>query len=402
MLVVVPAPVFPDRASGDRRLAAVLKLLESLVDVDLYHESDLEVDSRFGYRPLRGRSWANVALAGTLCRARYKGVLIEFWWVAERTISVARARQPWAACIVDSVDVHFLREQSAVAVGAMGAETVAHNKAHELAIYAAADAVIVVSDEERRALQAEGIRTPVLVIPNIVPLRERPTQARIPEVLFVGGFRFPPNQDGIAWFVRECWALVRQAVPEARLVIVGSNATREVKELAEVPGVEVCGYVPDTGPYLDRAAVSIAPLRYGGGMKGKVCEALASGVPVVTTSVGTQGIPLVSGISACIVDSPREFADAVVSILRSPADAERMGAKGREVMVGLCSAQAVAPQVQKLVELVRASPSASAAALAKWWWTAAGVFGVRMALGVARILGLRGLWRSWRRRRPLC
>ena len=160
--------------------------------------------------------------------------------------------------------------------------------------------------------------------------------------------------------------LVRQTVPEARLIIVGSNATREVKEPAEVPGVEVCGYVPDTGPYLDRAAVLIAPLRYGGGMKGKVCEALASGVSVVTTSVGAQGIPLVSGISACIADSPREFADAVVSILRSPADAERMGAKGREVMVGLCSAQAVAPQVQKLVELVRASPSASAAALAKW------------------------------------
>lgn len=109
MLVVVPEPVFPDHASGDRRLAAVLTLLESFADVDLYHESDLEVDGRFGYRPLRGRSWANdfLGLPGTLCRARYKGVFIEFWWVAERTISVARARQPWAACIVDSVDVHF-------------------------------------------------------------------------------------------------------------------------------------------------------------------------------------------------------------------------------------------------------------------------------------------------------
>ena len=80
MLVVVPEPVFPDRASGGRGLAAVLKLLESFVDVDLYHEGDLEVDGRFGYRPLRGWSWANgfLGLPGTLCRAVTKACSSSF------------------------------------------------------------------------------------------------------------------------------------------------------------------------------------------------------------------------------------------------------------------------------------------------------------------------------------
>jgi glycosyltransferase involved in cell wall biosynthesis len=260
--------------------------------------------------------------------------------------------------------------------------------------------VIVASEEDRRALQAEGVKTPLLLIPIIVPLRERPRMMRAAEVLFVGGFNHAPNVDGILWFVKECWDAVRRAVPDARLSVVGSNPTREVMELAGASGVEVHGYVADTAPYLDRAAVSIAPLRYGAGMKGKVCEALASGVPLVTTSVGAQGIPLVSGISARIADMPREFSDAVVWALQSPAGADAMGDQGRDVISRICSVPAVLPQVGALVDFLKRRPQPSLVALLKWWCEAA-CFRVRwVSRRCVALFGGRWLRRWWRSRRP--
>jgi hypothetical protein len=112
--------------------------------------------------------------------------------------------------------------------------------------------------------------------------------------------------------------------------------------------VGVQGYVPTTAPYLQRAAVSIAPLRFGGGMKGKVCEALAAGVPLVTTADGAAGIPLQHGVDAWIASDAAGFSRGVVECLRKTDWAESMGRRGRETIEQLCGEPAVRRQVSEL------------------------------------------------------
>ena len=149
--------------------------------------------------------------------------------------------------------------------------------------------MIVLTAEDDEVLRGEAGIPRRFRIPNIVQLRDRPILERGPDVVFVGSFCHRPNVDAITWFVEDVWGLVRRRMPCASLKIIGDEATTEVRDLARRDGVELLGHVPELEPYLDRTAISIAPLRYGAGMKGKVSTALASGVPMVTTSVGAQG-----------------------------------------------------------------------------------------------------------------
>jgi glycosyltransferase involved in cell wall biosynthesis len=145
---------------------------------------------------------------------------------------------------------------------------------------------------------------------------------------------------------------IRRAVPDATLTVVGSHPPGEVRDLAGVDGIEVVGYVPETGPYLDRAALSVAPLRYGAGMKGKVVEAMASGMAVVTTLVGAQGLDVVSGRHAVVADEPGEFGRRVVELLADPDRAERIGREGRELVAGICSKEAARGRLDEVLSAV--------------------------------------------------
>lgn len=357
MLACHPQWVKPDFASGDRRFASVLGLLERHAPVDLIQlgvpPGDQSPERTAVLRQyFRGQILPDQERAGERAlRSRlYKAGIFEFWPVAEHHMPTLRETQPWAAGVVDSVDVHFVREEAAAALGLMDPQVVAANKRRELEVYARADGVIVVTEDDRKALLAAGLKTPVYVVPNVVPLQERPERERAPEVLFVGGFSHAPNADGLLWFMRECWAPIREQVPEATLTVVGSNATAPVRALAGTPGVRVEGYVPTTGPYLERAAVSIAPLRYGGGMKGKVCEALAAGMPLVSTTAGVSGLMPQHRVHAWVADDPAGFVQGVVTCLRDPKTAAEMGRKGRELVAGLCGEAAVEACVVRMLE----------------------------------------------------
>jgi glycosyltransferase involved in cell wall biosynthesis len=133
-------------------------------------------------------------------------------------------------------------------------------------------------------------------------------------LIFVGGFRHRPNVDAMLFFCREVLPTILKTVPDARLSIVGSNPPPEIVSLS-TDRVLVTGFVPSTTPHLHASRVSVAPLRFGAGMKGKIGEAMAHGVPVVTTTVGAQGMGLQHGMNALIADGPLAFADAVVQVL---------------------------------------------------------------------------------------
>ncbi len=153
-----------------------------------------------------------------------------------------------------------------------------------------------------------------------------------PTLIFIGSFVHYPNVEALGYFRREIWPRIRREVPGARLLVVGSHPTAEVRRFGEEPGVEVAGRVPDVGEWLDRAAVFVAPMRKGFGMKGKVLEAMARGKPVVTTPVGMRGAAVVPGRHLLIGGSPASFAAAAVSLLRDPSLRRRIALAGQELV----------------------------------------------------------------------
>ncbi|MBU1879445.1 MAG: glycosyltransferase family 4 protein, partial [Chloroflexi bacterium] len=147
-------------------------------------------------------------------------------------------------------------------------------------------------------------------------------------VLFCGAMDRDENADAVLWFYRGSWPRVRATVPAARLVIAGNAPLPRVAALAADPSVIVTGYVPDWGTVYARADVCIAPSLVGGGVITKVIDGMAAGRPVVTTSIGNEGVDAPPG-AVCVADQPDAFADAVVRLLRDPAEWSRVAGAGR-------------------------------------------------------------------------
>lgn len=181
-----------------------------------------------------------------------------------------------------------------------------------------ADAVVAVSAEDEAAIRDVGRPRRLTIVPNGVDceaLRPREGQPAGDTLLFTGTMDYRPNVDAARWFAAEVWPLIRAARPSARFVVCGRDPAPSVRALADRPGVTVTGEVADTAPYFREAALYVAPLRIGGGVRLKILEAFAHGVPVVSTRLGAEGIDLVDRRDALLADEPRSFAEAVVTLL---------------------------------------------------------------------------------------
>jgi len=153
-------------------------------------------------------------------------------------------------------------------------------------------------------------------------------------VMFLGNYPHDPNRDAVLYFHQRMWPRVRREVPGARFYVVGKDPTPDLLELArEDPSVVVTGTVDDVRPYFERSKVFVNPVRIGGGFRGKLLEAMAMGLPIVTTSLGAEGVEAEDGRDMVIADDPEEFAAAVVRLLRDDDLCCRLGARAREMAV---------------------------------------------------------------------
>ncbi len=198
------------------------------------------------------------------------------------------------------------------------------------------DHVLTVTAEDARALRAldPDSRVPMTVLPicldpAAVPRIERAPDAR--HVICVGGMFYPPNVDGVTWFARECFPRVKQMHPTTDFLVVGARPAKALLALGHRnPSVRVLGYVADTRPYLAASAVFVVPLRAGGGMRVKILDAWARGIPIVSTTIGCEGIEVCDGENILIADTPRDFADAVARVMQDRALAQRLADNGRQ------------------------------------------------------------------------
>lgn len=164
---------------------------------------------------------------------------------------------------------------------------------------------------------------------DLVHYRPVATPPEPGRLVFVGVMNYYPNVEGIAWFCHAILPEVQRRVPGATLSIVGSHPTREVQELARLPGVEVTGFVDDPRTWLARAAVSVAPLRIARGIQNKVLEAMAMGLAVVGTRSATQGVDGQPGRDYLVAESAEEQVEAVCGLLRDAARARELGRAAR-------------------------------------------------------------------------
>jgi glycosyltransferase involved in cell wall biosynthesis len=212
-------------------------------------------------------------------------------------------------------------------------------RAFEASICRAADHVLAVSDADAAALQYLVPKLDVTVVPNGIDVESyaAPTPQPPPpfhgrggaDLVFTGTMDFRPNVDAALWFAQEVLPLIRQEEPGTRFVVVGQKPHHRLDVLRGRDDLTLTGAVNDTRPYIAEAAVYVVPLRMGGGTRFKILEAAAMSKAMVSTSLGCEGFPVKNGQELLIADSPREFADAVVRLLRDPARRAELGANAR-------------------------------------------------------------------------
>ncbi|MGL5001669.1 MAG: glycosyltransferase, partial [Casimicrobium sp.] len=323
VLIVEAFLITPDQDSGSLRLLNIMRLLIAEGHHVTFVAENLQGTSKYrnlleasGVEVLHGE-WARSVNHVLRSRGRECDVIMFCrHYVASAHIDAARLYSPQARILFDTVDLHFLREErEAALLGSAPALAAAQKtKAEELSLCRRADTTIVVSDVEKKLLAELAPSAHVEILSNVHHMEtERPSFDERSGVLFVGGFRHPPNIDAVKWYAQFVLPIVRSRAPDIVTRIVGSNMPEEIQALKQ-PGLDIVGFVEDIKPILRRSRVSIAPLRYGAGVKGKVNEAMNFGIPVVATALAVEGMHMQNGRDCMVADDPETFAAHVIAL----------------------------------------------------------------------------------------
>ncbi|HLB12776.1 MAG TPA: glycosyltransferase [Dehalococcoidia bacterium] len=227
---------------------------------------------------------------------------------------------------------------------------------YERAVCRLADAVLAVSQADAAALRLLEPTVRPKVIPNGVDTSfygyrslagHRESSGDGPALVFTGTLDYRPNVDAAVWFCRHALPQIRRRHPAVRVLLVGRDPAPAVRSLAG-RGVTVTGPVEDVRPYLYQSDVFVAPLRMGSGTRFKILEAMACGLPVVSTSLGVEGIAATSGQEAIIADRPPEFAEAVLGLLGNPARAQELATRARLLVEHRYDWKAILPDLEKV------------------------------------------------------
>jgi len=234
--------------------------------------------------------------------------------------------------IFNTVDLHFIRELREGYLEENRTKINAAYRTREREIYVArmADATIVVSAEEESLLKTM-LGTPVYEVPLIreIPGRQAPLATR-KDIGFIGGYRHEPNVDAAKYFLDFIWPLIRRELPGVQFYLMGADMPDELRQRTD-PGLVVLGHVPDLTEIFEGLRLTVAPLRYGAGQKGKVVSSLSHGVPCVCSSIAAEGMNLPDG-SILVADDPREFTSLVVEAYRDDALWERLSDAGLDLV----------------------------------------------------------------------
>ncbi len=338
ILIIDAVTPMPDQDSGSLRMVNLMRILRrngshvafmpsNLARVDRYTNALQELGIEVLHHPYNHPA--------TLFRERgseFDAIVLSRHYVAAEIIGLARLYASKARLIFDTVDLHYLRELRAAELEGRDDLTriSAKTRVQEIGIMRECDVTLVVSPVEKEILSRDAPGVAVDVLSNVHEIYgcRKPFSARR-DLLFVGGFQHPPNSDAVTWFVGKILPRVLSAIPDVRLHVIGSKVTDAIHALAS-DHVIVHGFVEDIAPAMDDARISIAPLRYGAGVKGKVNMAMSYGLPVVATPMAVEGMHVKSGEEVLIAETAESYADAIVALYHDEFLWNKLSAKGLE------------------------------------------------------------------------
>jgi glycosyltransferase involved in cell wall biosynthesis len=288
--------------------------------------------------------------------AEFDAVYLHRYVNAFKYAGVLRAAMPHAKLMYSVADIHHLRlEREAMVTGdAEVAMRAGQMKARELAAMSMVDQVIVHSAHEGSYLSGIVDEGRLNVIPWVVPTRPptRDFDGRA-DIVFLGGYRHAPNVDAVRYFVTEVMPYLRELVPGILFRIAGSHMPDSFHELAAAD-VVLDGFIPDLSAYFEGIRVMVAPLRYGAGIKGKVFDALARGLPCVASSVASEGMTLVDREEIVVADDSRQIAEAIAWVYQDREAWARLQQGGLDYISRNCSEAAVSDRFAALFERLHA------------------------------------------------
>ena len=258
---------------------------------------------------------------------RYHLALVEHFWCSSY---VEQLRPVCERVVLDlhNVESHFYERRAEVERGPFGrvlAGFAAQNRRLEQERLPRFDAVLTTSADDARRIEHPC----KIVYPNAIPAQPQPARGSDPAVAFSGNMEFPPNVTAIAWFRDHVWPAVVERHPEARWRLIGKNPEAAERLLAGVPNVQITGPVEDAVAELARCRLAVVPLRSGSGTRLKIIEAWAAGTPVVSTTIGAEGLAARAGEHLEIADEPEAFALAVSRLFTDSSHGQRVGDAGR-------------------------------------------------------------------------
>jgi GT2 family glycosyltransferase len=304
----------PDRDAGSLRMLMILRALAKwshVIFVPFNRPQSLDYERALWKE---GIETANAVDYRQLLKHRkVSAAIVSRPSMGEVFIHRIRRINPNVKIVFDMVDTHFLRLQREYDISgepAALAEATRYRKV-EKELAEMSDVVWCASGEDKLVMQGEVPDTLIEVVPTIHELHDRgkPFDERT-DLLFIGSLAHRPNEDAVLFFMRQVYPQLQRLLPDVSLDIIGDNSSPAIAAYNS-SDVRIRGYVPDIEPYLRDARVFIAPLRFGAGIKGKVGEAMAHGIPVVTTSIGAEGFGLTHEFDVMLADDPASFATAV-------------------------------------------------------------------------------------------
>ncbi|HTU79965.1 MAG TPA: glycosyltransferase [Solirubrobacteraceae bacterium] len=366
-----------DRDSGSLRMLTILQTLLGLgVRVTFMAENLAPLEpyssmlQRMGIEILYGQLDVRAELAAI--GPNLTAAILSRPHAASRWLDSVREFAPAATVAYDTVDLHWLREarRDAVAIVGQGAAVASNGdqspwaisrKAEalrqlELAMVKAADVTLVVSESERAQLERDTPEANTLVIPNIHDVQQFvPSPESRKGLLFIGSFMHPPNVDSAIQLVKAVMPVLWRELRDLKVTIVGASPPPEVQALAS-PRVEIAGWIEDLQPLLDRSRLLVAPLRYGAGLKGKITQSLAAGLPVVTTSVGAEGI---DGLDQCMLvgEDASQLAAHVLRLLDDDRLWRELSRAGQALIARHCSREVISARLGRLLESSLTQPA---------------------------------------------
>ncbi|TES87092.1 MAG: glycosyltransferase, partial [Candidatus Aminicenantes bacterium] len=208
-------------------------------------------------------------------------------------------------------------------------------KKYEFDMYRHADKVLTLTHQDKKKLLEIFPELDIAVVPHGVDVEDfsfSGPEGEERSVVFVGNYLHHPNVDATLYFYQEIWPRIKSQVPEIKFYVVGQGPPPEIQSLSQDDAVIVTGRVDDVRPYLKKGRVFICPVRLGGGFRGKILEAMAVGTPVVSTSLGAEGVPTVQRENIIVADNPEEFTQGILDLMNDDKLFERIRNRARKLV----------------------------------------------------------------------